>query len=87
MTLHIDFSQVQNHQSRRNNKTITTRRHLVDSVGEVGEVTEGVVVTGEAHHPAHKMKMSKDVIEMKRIIMADGCVVVIKIVGGDRNSK
>ena len=64
MTLHIDFSQVQNQQIVRNNKTITTRRHLMESMGEVGEVTEGVVVTSEAHHPAHKMKMSKEVIEM-----------------------
>ena len=59
----------------------------MEPIGEVTEVRGGVVVTGEAHHPAHKMKMSKEIIEMKRIIMADGGVVVIKIVGGDRNSK
>ena len=59
----------------------------MESMGEVGEITEGVVVTSEAHHPAHKMKMSKEVIERERIIKADGGVVVIKIVGGDRNSK
>ena len=63
----------------------------MESMGEVGEVTEGVVVTSEAHHPAHKMKMSKEVIEMNgwmvMEIMADGGVVQIKIVGGDRKSK
>ena len=63
------------------------RRHLLEPIGEVTEVRGGVVVTGEAHHPAHKMKRSKEVIETKREVMADGGVVVIKIVGGDRNSK